>query len=239
VVYQTIDICVVTKNKDTEIRGLEYVPVNNLIIETSKPLGMARMRAIQKVTTKWFAFIDDDVSLDPCWFSSLSPKITPELGAISGYLRDYGFNREVDYELAHLSIPPRDYKIGERWVGTHSGLIRTEAVRDWRPSRPDLSSWEDYDITQHILRKGYKVIRVPKYLGTHKKGWDKIVKNSMWNLVGEIQMKGRLSAVLNTLRGIVQIFHVLVLPSMNWKVKQFYIFCRYTRVLNLVRLITQ
>lgn len=234
-----IDVCIVTKNNISYINGLEHVPVNNLIIEQSKPLGIARKKAIQKVTTEWFAFLDDDISLFPFWFESLSSQITPELGAISGYLEDFGFNKEVDYELAHRLTPLRDYKIGERWTGTHSGLIRTEAIKDWTPSSPNLSAWEDYDITQHILRKGYKVIKVPKYLGKHKKGWNKTANNIMWNLKGELHMKGRLSIIKTTLRGIAQIFHVLVLPSMSWKVKHFYIFARYTKMLCLFKLIIE
>ena len=55
-----VDVVCVTKNKlpNWWMKNLELVPVNNLIIERSKPLGQARMKAIQKVTTDWFLFID-------------------------------------------------------------------------------------------------------------------------------------------------------------------------------------
>ena len=80
-----IDVCLVTKNNITNVNGLEHVSVNKLIIETSKPLGLARMRAIHKVTTPIFGFIDDDVELDENWFETLLPHIKdPDVGAVQG-----------------------------------------------------------------------------------------------------------------------------------------------------------
>ena len=34
-------------------------------------------------------------------------------------------------------------------------LLRTKVVKDWKPSRNDLSTFEDYELTQHVLKKGY------------------------------------------------------------------------------------
>ena len=46
-----IDICVVTRG-DKMPKGLENIPINKLIVETSKPLGEARRRAIAQVETR-------------------------------------------------------------------------------------------------------------------------------------------------------------------------------------------
>ena len=68
-----LDICLVTKNGVTSIKGLNSIPENRLIVETSTPLALARMRAIQRVKTEWFAFIDDDVEISVSWYKTLKP----------------------------------------------------------------------------------------------------------------------------------------------------------------------
>ena len=221
-----VDICLVTKNGMSSIKGIEHVPLANLIVETSSPLGLARQKAIQNVSTEWFAFVDDDVELFPNWYKTLSEKIDHSIGAISGYLMDCGYGDEVDSCIAQQKTEFIDYRLGERWTGTHHGLIRTELVKDWEPSRPDLSSWEDYEITQHILRKGFRVVKIPVYLGYHHKGWKHIYSNAFWNLEGQIKTKGMsVRYFLSYLRTIIQIPHILLMPW-NLSYKMFLVYTR-------------
>ena len=60
-----VDVCIVTKNPEKVLGLIEKLRkssfVNKIIIETSIPLGLARMRAIRKVSTEWFLFLDDDI----------------------------------------------------------------------------------------------------------------------------------------------------------------------------------
>jgi len=54
-----VDVCIVTKEKKAlrlikKLRKCSFT--NRIIVETSTPLGLARMRAIRKVSTEWFLF---------------------------------------------------------------------------------------------------------------------------------------------------------------------------------------
>jgi len=141
---------------------MDYVPLNNLIVETSSPLGQARARAISKVETSWFAFIDDDAYITREWFHHLLQYVEPDVGAVQGFMWTLGVNRAWSkiYNIEKRPEKPFRLKAGERGK-THNTLIRTGLVEDWKPSIPDLSSWEDYEISQHILAKGYDWIVCP------------------------------------------------------------------------------
>ena len=49
-----IDVCIVTINHSTP-KGLDHIPINNIIVETSEPIGYARMKAIKQVHGKTIA----------------------------------------------------------------------------------------------------------------------------------------------------------------------------------------
>lgn len=181
-IISAIDVCVVTLKNGCPAKGLEHIPIQNLIIERSKPLGLARRRAIRKVKTEWFAFVDDDVEIDKSWFSTITRCIEDDVGAIQGILLVKGLGEKWDRSLNNREKRIVELKKGERGF-THNTLIRTKCVKDWKPSRRDLSAFEDYEITQHILGKGYRWIRVPVE-SYHKQSWDKIKNNAIWATKG-------------------------------------------------------
>jgi len=165
------------------------LPVDRIIVENSRPLGLARMKAIQAVQTDWFAFIDDDVELPIDWFLTLKPYLNgDDVGAVEGGLSFKGLSNKLDQLLPEYVMPKTELKLGERgW--TCNTLIRTHLVRDWKPSSLNLSAWEDYDLTQHILRKGYRWIRVPVIGGYHYVSWRKLARNSIWSARGGVRFK--------------------------------------------------
>lgn len=181
-----IDICLVTKNDIDSIKGIKYIPVNKLIIERSEPLGLARMRAIKKVSTEWFAFIDDDFIILPKWFESLVKFIDNDVGAIQGIARTHGLGDVFDKDIFLWNLKNKkinSLSIGERGF-THNTLIRTKLVRDWKPSRDDLSAFEDYELTQHILNKGFKWLIIPNFNAIHYKTWRGLWTSALWNMEG-------------------------------------------------------
>ena len=54
---------------------------------------------------------------------------------------------------------------------------RIKVVEDWNPPE-GLTSYEDYSLTQHVLRKGYKWVTTP-VLAFHFKDWRKLAKNRL------------------------------------------------------------
>jgi len=100
----SIDVLVPTlKGLKTEFieHVLGRIPVHCLL--TSSVLGPARARQelMERVDTDWFGFIDDDVSLRPEWWSTMTGMISQDVGAVEGlwsYLA--GVRRVDDYTRA-------------------------------------------------------------------------------------------------------------------------------------------
>jgi len=230
-----IDVCLVTKNNVNMIKGLKYIPLNKLIIERSKPLGLARMRAIQKVSTEWFAFIDDDVVILPKWFEGLAKFIDDDVGAVQGIMREYGLGANLDKELFLLKLRNNKNKkslnIAERGF-THNTLIRTDLVKDWKPSREDLSAFEDYELTQHVLEKGFNWLIIPNFRAIHHKTWLGVWNNALWTMkgwkkTGNSKKIGNMKK-LNThpASWILRTALLVLSPNISLKVKLYYIYFR-------------
>jgi hypothetical protein len=181
-----IDVCVVTKN-NKKPRGLENVPINNVIIETSKPLGLARMKAIQKVETPNFAFVDDDVIIGENWFKTVFSSMNDKVGAVHGNTVNVGLGHWITNGFRKHNVTKyRTLKLGQRGFTTCT-LIKTSLVKDWVPSTKDLSSYEDYEITQHILNKGHKWLSIPTD-SLHKTDWKHISKSAVWGSEGWLKV---------------------------------------------------
>jgi len=150
-----IDVCVPTKNKsllDQVRRSVEReIPYSRIILEHAVPLSLARYLLIKKAATKWFLFLDDDMILGRDWFKKVSKYMGRNIGAIEGI--DLG---KKEYE---------EIKRFERGLLV-AALIRKSAVQDWVPREGFESNFEDYDLTQHVIRKGYRWLRV-NVPGTH------------------------------------------------------------------------
>jgi len=230
-----IDVCLVTKNNVNTIKGLQYIPLNKLIIERTKPLGLARMRAIQKVSTEWFAFIDDDVLILPKWFESLTKFIDKDIGAIQGIMRTYGFGEDMDKELFLWELKNNkkieSINIGERGF-THNTLIRTVLVRDWKPSRSDLSAFEDYELTQHVLEKGFKWLIIPNFRALHYKTWRELWTGTVWAIkgwkkIGNEKKIGNLRKLTtHPARWIFRTVLLIFSPNISMKVKLYHVYYR-------------
>lgn len=225
-----IDICLVTKNEVTTIKGIEYIPYNNLIVETSKPLALARMKAIQKVKTEWFVFIDDDVEIDKTWFEIIIPLVKKkDIGAVQGSLLIKGLGDKWNKVLNSRTVFPQELKIGERGC-THNTLIRTALVKDWIPS-PNLSSWEDYSLTQHILNKGYSWVVIPTK-SHHKKTWNKIWKNIFWGIEGENRFfPSRKHSLIRIVKMMVRMLRAIISSKKHWREKFYLVFGYIGRIL--------
>jgi len=168
-------VCVVTRGNRMP-KGLENIPVNKLIVETSKPLGEARRRAIAQVETPFFAFIDDDMEISPSWYKVVKAFMLPDVGCVLGGVKDVGLG--IFDRVATAPTRYREFKFDER-IFTNNILIRTDVVRDWVPSPNRQICYEDLDIGNHVMRRGYKVIGIPTDT-LHLKTWREIARNAMW-----------------------------------------------------------
>jgi hypothetical protein len=171
-----IDVCVISRTGATP-KGIENIPTNKLIIETSKPVGEARRRAIKRVTTPIFAFIDDDIEIDLNWYPVISQYMSdPGVGAVWGQHRLVGLGAFDKY--LSLSQGLKTLKAGERF-NTNNSLIRLAAVKEWKPT-VGLNCFEDLDLGNHIMKQGYKVVHAPVGGAIHRKGWRQHWDSSLW-----------------------------------------------------------
>jgi glycosyltransferase involved in cell wall biosynthesis len=128
---------------------------NVILIQDRGTRGSARQKAIHRVKTDWFMFVDSDVVLCEGWFDKAKKLMiaNTNVGAIWGM--------EVWSVLRKMKIlnlfERMTMKIFEKRGGTHDLLVRTEAVKDIQIPF-NLHTYEDSYIKSWICRKGYDVL---------------------------------------------------------------------------------
>ena len=193
-----VDVIVVTKDPNYVLpAGAGGIPVNDVIVETSTPLAKARQRAIARVTTDWFVFLDDDIILPDDWWKRIyevgwayrvfMPRFE-HIGATQGTAipRGLGFDYDLAFRKHFSNLPAVQELNGNSRMYTHNTLIRTEAVRDWNPP-DDLEAYEDYHMMLHIMKeKGYRVF-VVKTETYHLHSWPKLWSMGRWGTNGMLR----------------------------------------------------
>ena len=141
-------------DKTLEIVGKFNEKHQNVVLLKEKGTrGKSRQKAIETVKTKWFMFVDSDVTLCKRWFKKAKRLIKNDVGAVWGV--------EVWSVLKNITILKLfarvTMKIFGKRGGTHDLLVRHKAVRDIKiPS--NLHVYEDAFIKSWICGKGYKVV---------------------------------------------------------------------------------
>jgi len=185
-----VDVVVVTKDPNYVLPNeLGGIPVHDVIVETSTPLAKARQRAIRRVTTDWFVFVDDDIILPDDWWVLCSQYMWHDVGAIQGTAIPHGLGKQYDKRFAdYFDTLPIDRELnGNSRMFTHNTLIRTEAVRDWNPPA-DLEAYEDYHMMRHMMDNGYKVYIVATKT-YHLYCWNKFWRNARWSAKGRLRFR--------------------------------------------------
>jgi hypothetical protein len=213
-----VDVCIVTKKTWDEIRereekNLEVIPYHHVIVERSRPLGLARKKAIARVDTPWFIFLDDDIELGERWWRDLVAAMQPTAGALTGTLGVRGMGTAWDAEINKWL---RSQKTGPTEVShrasTHNALIRTDLVRDWAPSSPRLETYEDYELTQHLRKKGYSWLEIPTN-AYHLKDWAGMARNALWESRTKNYSSASRSRFGDVINSVVWMCFVLIKPK--------------------------
>jgi len=150
------------------------VPEEKLILKTSRlNQPMARRLGITLVDTEWFAFIDSDILICKNWYNKIKKHIiNNNVGAIQGIhwpcWKEEFDKVEVLMNISEVSpyLILRNGLFNLTRGLTTCTLIRTELVKDWFPP-PIMYRFGDLHITQHIIRKGYKWLRVYNAMSYH------------------------------------------------------------------------
>lgn len=146
-----------------------------VIVQTKVNLAWARKIGVEHADCEIIAFIDDDVFISKKWFSTLY-SLMQSFHAIGmvyplhGLMRPSGRLVETLEKRSDVNIKKLIFRglsaIRGRTIAT---MIRRPLVLDWEPPK-ELSAFEDYHLTQHILSKGASVIQVNQPLALHAPG---------------------------------------------------------------------
>lgn len=124
----------------------------------------ARQKGIEAVETEWHLHVDSDVILCREWFNKAIRLIKEDVGAIWGVavpIEPHSYNI-VKAMSKFYRLPIRDMLVkqirSERCM-THDTLFRTKPLKDIKIPK-DLHIWEDDYIGRHIIKKGYRFLKV-------------------------------------------------------------------------------
>jgi len=214
---EKIDVCIVTRDGKIPI-GLEYIPIKELIINTDKPIGVARKLCIQQVKTPIFAFIDDDMKIDKYWFAILYSVIKrDDVGAVWGTTTGEGYGWFNKFSYDYIGV--KELKHGERF-NTNNCLIKTELIKDWIASY-GLNCYEDLDIGNHIIDKGYKVLFIPS-TAIHYKGWSGLKRSALWAGYRWVEGYQNSNKIREYIRRIFAPFWIMMLKGIPASIYAFY-----------------
>jgi len=146
----------------------KYVGEKLIVIQTEANLALARKIGLHLADTEVVFMVDSDVVVNKSFLElglSILKRIrrvgvvaAPLCGHVRG--RDFKLSRIiVPIELVRMSWLVR-YSLDTLVRGyTFAILIRKSLADEWIPL-PSLSAYEDYNLSQHILRKGFYWIEI-------------------------------------------------------------------------------
>jgi len=156
---------------------------NVVLVKEGGTRGSARMRGIGEVKTRWFMFVDSDVTLSDNWYEKAKSYVGDDVGAVWG--TEVWAGMRAQRVLRLFLIVTR--RIFEMRGGTHDLLVRYETVRDIDIPK-NLHVFEDDFIKEWIVKKGYRVVPTYDPFCIHYR------PESVWTL------KGSRDLVVETLR---------------------------------------
>jgi glycosyltransferase involved in cell wall biosynthesis len=196
----------------------KYFP-DAMIIQTKVNLAVARKIGILHTDCEYIGFIDDDVFITKGWFPLLYNLMKNfQIGMIytlgSGLRRPGTKTIEIVKKRDEVGI----YELLRRGISTIRGrtaftMVRRSLVVDWDPPK-ELSSLEDYHLTQHVLNKGALVVQVNLPLAIHVWGdinapFSKKFRKSAWTGAG-LRVAKAMNLVEVMLYGLARMIQVLL-----------------------------
>jgi glycosyltransferase involved in cell wall biosynthesis len=152
---------------DGTVEVVRSVFPNARIFQTTANLGTAQRIGIKHVDTRYFAFFDDDIELSEGWFRKIISLIKggKQVAAVQGFTRYYPsyMDKARAFELSRQKGSVKE--ITDSGL-THDTVLMTETVKDLNPPQTSHSR-EDFLMTQHIIKKGYKWLETNQAQATH------------------------------------------------------------------------
>jgi len=171
----------------------KYVGEKLIVIQTEANLALARKIGLHFADTEVVFMVDSDVVVNKSFLElGLSVlKRIKKVGVVAAPLCGHVGGR--DFKLSRVIIPIELVKTS--WLVRYSLdtlvrgytfaiLIKKSLANDWIPL-PNLSAYEDYSLSQHILRKGFYWVEIEpcvRHLKELKVGsqTERLFKQGLW-----------------------------------------------------------
>lgn len=148
-------------SSDGTLDVVQQYPNVKIIDDSNGTRATARQKGIEAVETPWHLHVDSDVVLCKDWFKKAIKWIDENVGAIWGVAIPIEPNTwavtKAMSKFYRMSI--RDVLLRPSRYMTHDTLFRTDALKDIKIPR-DLIVWEDDYIGRHVIKKGYRFLKV-------------------------------------------------------------------------------
>ena len=198
---------------DGTLELLQKYPDVEVIQDVKGTRATARQKGIEAVKSEWHVHVDSDVILSRDWFEKAWKLVNDDVGAIWGaavptepHFFNITYAMSKFYRISVKELLVRQMR-SERCM-LHDTLIRTAAVSDIIIPK-SLHIWEDDYIGRHIIRKGYKFLKVAEPFCLHN-----LTPNERYEgfvTSGYLLKKYRLATFKRVLRWLL-----LALPKSAW-----------------------
>lgn len=157
-------------------RTLEIVrghPVRVIVLNASAPLcpALGRLVGERSTESRFVLFVDGDTEVEAAWVREglAFLEAHPEVAGVSGRLHEvyYEDGRVVgeNADLFRVGSSPQDVdELGG------NALYRRTALAAVGSFNPFLSSYEEMDLAERLRQAGFRIVRLPITLGTHRTG---------------------------------------------------------------------
>jgi len=143
------------------------------ITQSNATLGECRLIGTENAKTEWIAFVDSDVILNKNWTGIFTYIHMKTVGAIQADPKCIG-----DNVSSFRCAKPYSLKKLQRGF-TGATLIKRDIIKD--ADIKDCQAFEDWFLTQHIIKKGHNWLVVPIVVDHYCSGERLYYKKRMWH----------------------------------------------------------
>jgi glycosyltransferase involved in cell wall biosynthesis len=170
-------------------RTVELAKENGaLVLTDDTSLGSARMKGVRHSRAEWIAFIDVDIVLPPGFLEAMEPFMVEGVGAIqAGAISVHEPYRSIHLEEFGSRMGYADHfdcHLGERGF-TNATLVRRSLLEGLDLTM--VNTWEDWVITQRVLRSGHRWIVVRPFVD-HIHDREDLARKEGWNAAGILNL---------------------------------------------------
>ena len=164
-----IDSC----SRDQTVSIAKQLDVRTVVLRDSSDLSpaLARLVGQQLTSSRYILFVDGDTEIEGGWLQAALTALDlhPDVAGVGGKLREvYYRNDQVVGENPDCFNSGNDVSAVDQLGG--NAVYRRAALQEVGSFNPYVLSYEEAELAERLRRGGYRVVRLPIQLGTHRTG---------------------------------------------------------------------